>query len=262
MTRGVIGAAFILIFTLITKKGVDFSAVKKNLPVLIASGAFIGINWILLFEAYKHTSVAVATLCYYTAPLFVTVASAVFFKEKLSPKKVVCILSAIVGMIFVSGIADGSAPEFEELIGILLGIGAALFYASVTLITKKARDVSSFDMTIVQIFFAAIVVSPYSLIFDDISLQGTSAGSLWLVLLVGIIHTGIAYVLYFTSVKKLEASRVAIFSYLDPIVAIILSAIVLKEKITLGVALGALLILLSAFASEVRFSVFKRDTKK
>ena len=262
MSRGFIGSAFILLFLIITKKGIKLSDIKKNFPILIITGAFIGINWILLFEAYKYTSVAVATLCYYMAPLFVTGASAIFYKEKLTPKKIICIITAIMGMVLVSGITDGTLSSSGELVGILLGIGAALFYASVTLLSKKVKDISSFDMTLVQLFSAAIVVMPYSLIFEEITFKGADSSAIWLVLLVGIVHTGIAYVMYFTSVKNLEASRVAIFSYLDPIIAIVLSALVLKEDITLAVGIGAAMILISAFVSEVKFSAFKKAAKK
>ena len=262
MARGFIGTAFILLFLVITKKGIDFSAIKKNLIILVLTGAFIGINWILLFEAYKNTTVAVATLCYYMAPLFVTVASSIFLKEKLTLKKVICITLAISGMILVSGVVDGSLSGASDLIGILLGLGAAIFYASVTLVSKKVKDISSFDMTLVQLFSAAVVVMPYSLLFEDVTFQGTSTTAILFVLIVGILHTGIAYVMYFTSVKNLEASKVAIFSYLDPLIAIILSALILKEKMTVAIGIGAALILLSAFVSEVNFSVFRKKAEK
>ena len=262
MARGFIGAAFIFVFLIVTKKGVDFSAIKKNAPILFITGAFIGINWILLFEAYKYTTVAIATLCYYMAPLFVTLASSLFFGEKLTARKIICISTAICGMILVSGVTDGAMPHGSALLGILLGLGAAVFYASVTLLSKKVKDISSFDMTFVQLLSAAIVVMPYSLIFEDISFSDAKLSSLWLILLVGILHTGIAYVLYFTSVKNLEASKVAIFSYLDPIIAIILSALVLKEKMTPASCIGAALILISAFVNEAKFLTFKKRSEK
>lgn len=262
MSRGFIGAAFILLFLLVSKKGINFSAIKSNAWLLVITGAFIGINWILLFESYKHTTVAVATLCYYMAPLFVTVASAFFYKEKFTAKKAVCIIAAICGMILVSGVAEGTLPETSELIGILLGLGAAVFYASVTLLSRKVKDISSFDMTLVQLFTAAAVVMPYSLCFEDINFEKADAVAIWFVLIVGILHTGIAYVMYFTSVKNLESSKVAIFSYLDPIIAIILSALILNEKMSVASGIGAALILVSAFASEVNFSHFRKHKEK
>ena len=261
MARGFIGAAFIFLFLIITKKGVNLAAIKKNLAVLLLTGAFIGINWILLFESYKYTTVAVATLCYYMAPVFVTLLSGVFFKESLTAKKLICISAATLGMVLVSGVLSTDSIDASQIIGILLGLGAAVFYSSVTLVSKKVKDISSFDMTLVQLFAAAVVVMPYSLIFEDTSLKGASAGALWLVLLVGILHTGIAYVLYFTSVKNLEAGKVALFSYLDPIIAIILSVIILKEEMTLLTAIGAVLILLSTLVSEIKFSRFSKKEK-
>ncbi len=262
MARGFIGAAFILLFLILTKKGIDFSAIKKNLWVLLVTGAFIGINWILLFESYKYTTVAVATLCYYMAPIFVTVASAIFYKEKLTAKKLVCILSATVGMVLVSGVISGEQIGSSQITGILLGLGAAVFYASVTLISKKVKDISSFDMTLVQLLTAAVVVMPYSLAFEKINLSNAGVTAFLLVFLVGILHTGIAYAMYFTSVKNLEAGKVAIFSYLDPIIAILLSVIILKEEMTLPTAIGAILILLSTLISEINFLHFKKKKKE
>ena len=262
MSRGLIGTLFVLFFLLISKKGIDFSAIRKNLLLLLISGAFIGINWILLFESFKHTTVAIATLCYYMAPLFVTVASAIFFKERLTPKKCICITVSVCGMVFVSGVINGEAPARSQVVGILLGIGAAFFYSCVTLLNKKAKNISSFDMTLVQLFFAAITVMPYSLICEEISFSGVKPIGIVLLILVGILHTGIAYVLYFTSVKHLEASKVAIFSYVDPILAILLSALFLKEKMTPVTAIGAIMILTSAFFGEVKISQFFKKREK
>ena len=263
MFRGLVGALFVLIFLLVSKKRINFSQIKRNFPILLISGAFIGINWILLFESYNHTTVAIATLCYYMSPLFVTVASLLFFKEKLTLRKGVCILTAVFGMVLVSGVIEGEIPKGSMLIGIILGIAAAVFYASVTLMNKKTKDISPLDITLVQLFVAAITVMPYSLIFEDISFSGVSFKATAFLFIIGILHTGIAYVCFFESVKKLEASKVAIFSYLDPIVAIILSALILKEEMTVATGIGAVLIIMSALISEVNiFAFFKKKGKK
>ena len=262
MSRGFIGALFILLFLILSKKGINFKSIKNNLKVLIITGVFIGINWILLFESYKYTTVAIATLCYYMAPLFVTVASGIFFGERLTAKKIICVLGALVGMVLVSGVADGEMPSGTSLIGIILGLGAALFYASVTLISKKVHDISAFDMTLVQLFSAAIVVVPYTVLFEKVEFSMVSATAIWLTLTVGILHTGISYVMYFTSVKNLEASKVAIFSYLDPIIAIILSAVILDENMSVAATIGAVLILAFALMSELKLSPLRKKGKK
>lgn len=254
MSRGFIGVLFLLLFFVISRKRIDFSAIRENLVKLLFSGAFIGVNWILLFESYNHTTVATATLCYYMAPVFVLLASAVLFKESISIKKWICIVCAVGGMVLVSGVAENGIPDISEASGILLGLGAAVFYASVIMFNRRMKNISSYDMTAVQLFVAAVVVMPYSLIAEDISFNGTPWYSFLLLALVGILHTGIAYVAYFGSVNALPAEKVAIFAYIDPIVAILLSFLLLKEDMSLIAGLGAVLILASTLISEVEFS--------
>ena len=90
MTRGYIGAAFLLVIMLLTGKKPDLKAIKNNLLPLVLSGAAIGVNWILLFEAYNYTSVAVATLCYYMQPVMLIILTPFLLKEKLSKAKIIC----------------------------------------------------------------------------------------------------------------------------------------------------------------------------
>lgn len=242
--RGLIGSLFLIGFALLTKKKPDFSAIKKNLTVLCVSGAFIGFNWILLFEAYNFTSVAVATLCYYMAPVFVILASPFVFGEKLTLKNMVCIIGALVGMVFVSGIFNIEKINFSEMRGILLGLGAAVLYACVVLINKKIEGINAEDRTTIQLSSAAVVLLPYVLFFEGLP-EASEITPLVLVLLVfvGIVHTGLAYALYFGSMKNIEARTVALFSYIDPVVAIILSAVILKESMGILSIVGTVMVL-------------------
>ena len=242
--RGLIGSLFLIGFALLTKKKPDFSAIKKNLTVLCVSGAFIGFNWILLFEAYNFTSVAVATLCYYMAPVFVILASPFVFGEKLTLKNMVCIIGALVGMVFVSGIFNIEKINFSEMRGILLGLGAAVLYACVVLVNKKIEGINAEDRTTIQLSSAAVVLLPYVLFFEGLP-EASEITPLVLVLLVfvGIVHTGLAYALYFGSMKNIEARTVALFSYIDPVVAIILSAVILKESMGILSIVGTVMVL-------------------
>lgn len=248
--RGFVGVAFLLLATFIKKSKISFKDIKKNLLLLVISGAFIGINWILLFEAYRYTTVATATLCYYMAPIFVTIASPFILKEKLTVKKVFCILTALLGMVFVSGIVGTGSLQIN-VPGILCGIGAAFFYACVILLNKHIKDISSYDMTMTQLFTASVVILPYTLLTADISLTELDAKALVCLLIVGVIHTGFAYMIYFSSISTLKAQTVAIFSYIDPVIAIILSALLLKEKMGIYGIVGAILILGSTLLSEI-----------
>lgn len=253
LVRGFVGAFFVLLFVYLKKSKPDKAAIKKNFVMLVLSGAFIGINWILLFESYNYTTVATATICYYMEPIFVILASPFLLKEKLTAKKAVCAAFALLGMVFVSGVLQTGIPALSEAKGILYGLGAACFYASVVLMNKKITEINAYDKTIMQLGMGAIVLSPYVMLTQDFGTATTSmTPSLWaLLLFVGLVHTGVAYALYFDSMKELKAQTLAIFSYIDPIVAIILSALLLKENMGLYGVIGAVLVLGSTFISEM-----------
>ncbi len=250
MVRGYLGALVLLLVIFASKRRPDMKAIKNNALLLVLSGVFIGINWILLFESYRFTTVATATLCYYMAPVFVVTASPFVLKARVAPLKWVCVILAVLGMVFVSepwsmGIGNGGA------VGILLALGAAFFYACVTLLNKKMRNISSYDTTVVQLLSASTVIIPYVLLVDDITAEMFDPTSVILLAVLGVVHTGFAYTMFFGSVKALPADTVAIFSYIDPIVAVLLSALFLREPMTLFGIVGAVLIVASTLISEL-----------
>ena len=212
----------------------------------------MGLNWALLFEAYRYTTVAVATLCYYMQPVFLTLAAAVPARRKAEPvKKGLCILAALCGMILISGVIGGGIPQARELTGIALGLGAACFYACVILCNKKLKDIGAYDKTIVQLLAAALVMVPYcALTGERFTAETFQPVSLACLLVLGMFHTGFAYALYFGSMKALRAQTIAIFSYIDPVIAILLSVTVLHEPFSILSAVGSVLILGAAFVSE------------
>ncbi|EEY36095.1 DMT family transporter [Pseudoleptotrichia goodfellowii] len=252
LARGIIGIGFLLIFTKIKKIKISFSEIKNNFPILSLSGMLIGIHWIFLFEAYHHTTVAVATLCYYLAPVFIIIASPFVLKEKLSLKKIICVTVALIGMIFVSGIFKEGGTENLQIKGILFGVGAAIIYATVILLNKHLKNISSYGMTIMQIGIAAVILLPYTAVTQNFGNLSFDFLTIVLLLIVGILNTGITYSLYFSSIKELKAQTIAIFSYIDPIVAIFLSTFLLKEKPDIYTVIGGILILGATFVSELQ----------
>lgn len=243
LVRGIIGTIFLMIVIYKRGPGLAWKEIRRNLLYLYLSGAFIGINWILLFESYCYTTVATATLCYYMAPVFVTIAAPFVFKERLTKRKIFCIFVALVGMFFVSGVWNTGTSGIGELRGILYGIGAAVFYASVILLNKKIQDVPAYDKTMMQLAAASVVLLPYTVLTETVSEMSLTPMALALLAVVGILHTGISYTLYFGSMKHLEAQTIAIFSYIDPIVAILLSALFLKEPLGVWKIAGAIMVL-------------------
>ena len=249
LVRGIIGSIFLLLVVFARRTGIDMSAVKRNWWKLLLSGGCIGVNWILLFEAYRFTTVATATLCYYLQPVIVVLGSALVLKEKLSSRKLLCVLGAILGMIPVSGVLE-SMPTAGEVTGILLATGAALLYGINILTNKTMKGLSPFDMTIFCMITATLTLLPYTLLTEDWSAIVWEPQSLLLLLVVGIIHTGVAYALYYSALEKMKAQEVAIYGYIDPICAILLSALLLSEPLTVGIVIGAVMILGATYISE------------
>ncbi len=250
LTRGAVGSAFILLALILLKKRPSGKAIKNNLWLLICSGGAIGINWILLFEAYKRTGVALGTLCYYLAPVFVVLASPIVLREKLTAKKIVCVLLAMVGMAAVCGVFGGGA-DGSDAVGMLFGVGAAVFCASVILMNKFLKDISAYDSTLLQRSAATVTLAPYVIFSGQLNSLVIDGRAAALLAAVGIIHTGVAYCLYFSSMADLPSQTIALYSYIDPAFALILSAVVLKEKLTAAGIAGAFLILGSTLFSEL-----------
>lgn len=252
MVRGFVGVLFLLLVLAVRRERLSWSAIRKNLALLLISGALIGFNWILLFEAYNYTSVATATLCYYMSPVFVTLVSPLVLREKLTGRKLLLAMVALCGMVLVSDVLRVGVSDIGELRGILLGLGAAALYASVILLNKKLQDISAYDRTVLQLGSAFVVLLPYVLAAEDVTAVLT-VGPLAIALLavVGVLHTGVAYAMYFSAMRDLPAQTVAIFSYADPILAVVLSAVILGEPMGIGVAVGGLLILGAALLGEL-----------
>lgn len=229
-------------YLLISGQLIDFGRIKKELWLLLLSGMAMGINWILLFEAYKYTTVSVATLSYYFAPVIVTVVSPFLFKEKLTAKQSLCFVMSTVGIIMITGIGDlGSGSS--HLTGILFGLGAACFYAAVMLINKFIKNVEGIHRTFLQFVAAIVILIPYVSATSGVTLSSMGAKGWICLLVVGSFHTGVAYMMYFSSLKELPGQKVAILSYIDPLVAVIISVTILGEAMTITQVIGGIMIL-------------------
>ena len=240
--RAVLAAVLIGIFLLITKQKIPFKKIKKEIPLLLASGCAMGINWIFLFEAYKYTSVSAATLSYYFAPVIVTLLCPILFKEKMTPKAWICFGASTVGIVLITGlgnVSDGS----NHFLGILFGLLAALFYATVILLNKFIKNVGGIHRTFLQFLSAIITLVPYVLLTSGIHVTTLNGAGIGYLLIVGLIHTGITYCLYFSSLGELKGGEVALLSYLDPLVAVLVSVFVLNEDMTVLQIVGGVLIL-------------------
>ena len=249
--RAVMAALLLGAFLLLSGQKIDFRAIRKELPLLLISGMAMGINWILLFEAYRYTTVSVATLSYYFAPVIVTVACPILFKEKMGVKQWLCFGMSTLGIVLITGVGDLSAGN-THLIGILFGFGAAVLYAAVVLLNKFIKGVAGIQRTFLQFVAAILILLPYVLLTGGIHLHSLS-GSGWVnLLIIGIIHTGITYCLYFSALRDIPGQEAAILSYIDPLVAVTISVFVLGEQLTLLQLLGGILILGFTLYNEIK----------
>ena len=251
LSRGALGTLFLLLVLKLLKRRINTASVKSNFKHLVIAGVALGLNWIFLFEAYRLTSVATATLAYYMAPIILILLSPILLHERIPLGKWICVICALFGMSLISGVWEGS--ENVALDGITMGLIAACFYASVVINNKFLKGLDPYDSSIVQLAVAAIVLLPYVLFTVDFSVLKPDTTTIGLTLAVGILHTGVAYWLYFSALPKLEAARIAIFSYIDPAIAILLSVFVLMEPMTTAGVIGAVLIFCTNFGCSIGF---------
>jgi len=249
--RAVMATAMLGIYFLITGQKIELRAIRKELPLLLASGVAMGFNWILLFEAYRYTTVSVATLSYYFAPVIVTVACPILFKEKMGVKQWLCFVMSTIGIVLITGIGDLSGSS-THLIGILFGFGAAVLYASVVLINKFIKGVAGMQRTFLQFVAAAVTLLPYVALTGGFHLNTLSMDGWINLLIIGVIHTGIAYCLYFSALKDIPGQEAAILSYIDPLVAVAVSVFLLGEGLTLPQLIGGILILGFTLLNEIK----------
>ena len=249
LVRAAIGALILLFYVKISNNPLDKDAIKRNVGWLLLSSSCMCVNWVCQFEAFKYTTVATGTLCYYMQPIFFIIMSAVILKEKVPAKKWLCVLIAFAGMILVSGVLQVGF-NLSELKGALYGVAGGFFYACVVLINKYMKNIGTVETTVMQLIFVSVIMIPYCGFtgsFEEMTL--TSLG-IACILILGVLHTGVAYVFYFDSVNRLPAQTVGILSYIDPVEACLLSAFFLKEDLTIFVLIGAVLILGATAVSE------------
>lgn len=246
--RAVLATVVIGLVLLLFKKPIPFGRIKKQLPLLFVSGAAMGINWILLFKAYEYTTVSAATLSYYFAPVIVTLLCPVLFKEKMTAKQIICFVVSTLGLVLITGLKGGAG---DHLTGILFGLSAAVFYASVVLLNKFIKGVDGLHRTLLQFVAAIIVLAPYVALSGGTHLVGMPTSGWVNLLIVGVVHTGLCYCLYFSALKTVPGQKAAILSYIDPLVAVLVSVTFLHEPMGLAQWIGGAMILGATLYNEI-----------
>ena len=243
MCRAVLATVAIGLYLLITGQKIRFEGMRRELILLVLSGIAMGFNWILLFEAYKYTTVSVATLSYYAAPVIITFVSATLFREKLTKRGILCFVMSTLGILLITVSGGGMSGNGTDHIGIMFGLGAAVLYATVVLLNKFIKNVGGIQRTFLQFVAAAVTLLPYVLLTGGIHLAELDSRGWVFLLIVGLLHTGVAYCMYFSSLQYVPGQEAAVLSYIDPLVAVILSVTVLHEGMSLLQVVGGAMIL-------------------
>ncbi|RHW38949.1 EamA/RhaT family transporter [Neobacillus notoginsengisoli] len=250
LLRGFIGSLFLMTVMFIMKKKCSWVLVKANALILVLSSLALGFNWIFLFEAYKHTTISNAALSYYFAPVFVLMLSPLVLKEKLTAKKIICIAVAMLGMLLIVGNSNENTAGFNHLLGIGYGLMAAVLYASLMLLNKFIKNMDGMQTTVIQLGIATVLLLPYVLITEGFGLLEVSGSSIPFILILGIVHTGIGFLCFFSGMQKLKGQSIAALSYTDPITQLVISAVILQEQMTFIQLLGGVFLLGATFVSE------------
>jgi drug/metabolite transporter (DMT)-like permease len=250
MLRGLIGSLFLLLISLIRREKMALSSVRENLLPLVFSGSVLAGNWIFLFEAFKHTTIANATLSYYMAPVFVIALSPLVLKEKIIPRKVICLGVALVGMLLILKGSSQSGTAGNDLLGIAWGIAAAACYASLMLTNKFIKNMNGMATTLLQLAIATVVLFCYVSLSGGFAFSGLTPVAILAVMALGLVHTGLGFFLFFTGMKGLNGQSIATLSYIDPITALLASFLIFGEASNGIQMLGAVLLLGATFLGD------------
>ena len=249
--RGSLGALSVLAYMLLRGMRPDGGAIRANLRWLVAGGVFLGLNWVFLFAAYIHTTVAMASLCNYLAPVILIAISPFAFGESVGPKRVACVVAAFVGIALVSNLPAATSGGLNAF-GLMLGILAALSFVGVVFCNRHLHDIDSLDRVVVQLSISAAVVLPYAFVANGgLPIAGLDGRSRLLLAFLCVVQTGFAYIFYFGAMGLLPVHEVALLGYIEPVTSVCCSTLVLHEPLGVMGAIGAVLVIVAAAAGEL-----------
>lgn len=248
--RGILGSLFLLATLVFRREKIPITIIRRNARYLLVSGFAVGFNWILLFEAYRYTTVSNATISYYFQPILLTVLAPLFFKESVTMKKLVFVLLGMLGMVGIIGFS-GESVAYNHPVGIGFGLAAALFYAFAIISNKKITGMNDLHLTTMTLLIATIILLPYVVLTTGFGVGQLTGISFLYLLVLGTVHTGIAYLFLFSGVQEVESQAFAVLSYIDPLTAVVISAVFLQEPITGWQLGGGLLVLAATLLNEL-----------
>ena len=221
-----------------------------HLRPYIFSGVLLGFGWLTLFYGYKHTSISSAVIVYNMCPVYVMILAPLVLKETISKVQIAVILASMLGLILI--VSNGLSEGYGYM-GLALSALSGLFYAVIVLINRGIKNrLDTRTATFVQVFTAMVVLLPFVLMDGNIfTVVRLDALAIAFTLLLGVLHTGVAYTLFFSVYAHMKSVEVVSYSYLEPLFGILFSVIFTGERLALPQMIGGILILGSTFAGEM-----------
>nr|WP_321297894.1 EamA family transporter [uncultured Sphaerochaeta sp.] len=209
---------------------------------LLLSAFLLAGNWILLFEAFRNTTIAIASLLYYTAPLLVLLFSRIGSKERIPMRTLISLVSSFFGMVLLCNVEGNDGYSGK---GVLFGMGAALCYAGLIMVNRSLKELPEEHTTPIQLALSTLVLAPYLFLFELESFFPTRVVGWAALAILGFVHSGFGFLLFFQGVKTVEPKKIAILGYLDPLVSVLISVFLFQEILTQWQIVGSLILIVS-----------------
>lgn len=215
----------------------------KTFSIAVAGGIAIVLNWLLLFAAYSHASISIATTVYNTQPFMLLGLGALFLREKITFTKLFWLGLAFAGMVvIVEGKPTETGGAGSYAIGILLSLGAAFFYALAAIAAKWLKGTPPHLIALIQVSTGILMLLP----FTNFSTVPSDAGGWSILITMGIVHTGLMYVLLYGAIQKLPTHLTGALSFIYPIAAIVVDRLAFGHVLGAAQIIGAIIILAAA----------------
>lgn len=237
-TRTLIGSLFLLLIFFISRQKARVWSNKQHFLYLVTSGIAMGASFMCLFESYVQAGVCVATLAYCCGPVIVMMLSPILFKEKMTLVKILGFLAVVLGMVCISGYSMSQGAVSR---GIFYGISAAFLYAVMVVFNKKAASITGLENPMWQLLISFVTVAVFLGLKQGFAFH-LAPDDLLPIFLLGIVNTGVGCYFYFSSIGQLNIQTVAICGYLEPLSALLFSAMFLGEALNSLQWFGAALV--------------------
>lgn len=242
--RCLFGAIALAFFALLSRRAQGLRLNKRGLALAGVTGLLMTAMWASFFAAIQWTSIAMATVTFHLQPLWLMLAGGWLLGERLGAARLLALAAALFGLTLATGLLQADWPQDQPMFGwgLALAVVGSVCYAAVSLIAKQQRAMSPLALTFWQCAFGCLLMAWWPLIhgLPTHCCSGLPAVWAWLMGL-GVIHTGLAYVLIYSGMQRLPAGRIALLQFVYPISAILLDAAVYGRVLSPSQWVGVLL---------------------